>query len=159
MSIHTSTINTNNNEEDTSSVRMNQQDNPEEEIERCMIMRRDWGATKETLTPPDDVMVSGRWTGHDPKTETSETGIRIATNNSQRKPLANEPDWETMAELMKKMGIDMIGSTEAGNSDEVRATSQKNGVMSQTTLTNVENRSRKSIPSNTVTRTTSERVG
>ena len=67
-------------------------------LEELMDIRREEAEAVQIIAPPEEERESDSWVGHDLSTKTSETGIRVATLNTQKKFFANELNWETIAE-------------------------------------------------------------
>jgi len=128
-------------------------------LEELMDIRREDAEIIQTMAPSEDEGESDSWVGHDLSTKTSETGIRVATLNTQKKFFANELNWETIAELMKEMAIDIMVITEAGKANEMRIASLKNWAGKQSMSAKVINRSNTSISGGMVVLTASGLAG
>ena len=124
---------------------------------------RIWRASEQIESRPQPEIESdiGRteWQGHDMSFKTSETGIRIATLNTQRKFFADDTNREVVVNLMEELRIDIMVITEAGKSDEMKIAALKNWAIQNSMSAEVVSRAHKSIAGGIIILTSNQLIG
>ena len=93
----------------------------------------------------EETQGSGEWVANDMTVKLSNTGARVATLNTERKLYADERNWEIVAALMKKLGIDILVLTEPGKADAKRMADLQTWAILSGMTANTVNRSNSSL--------------